>query len=234
MITLLRSCQRRCSRRGKQAAWHSLPDPAAGSRLGPLVALDEIRLPPGERSLFRPAGEAEVVTYLYRGTLSLRDPAGHLAVMHAGEFQRASAGGLWGGEETSVSPAVGVHLFRIRLRPGPQNSALTEQRRFTAAQRRNLLCLVASPDGRQGSLRLYGDVRVCSAIVDPGYHLVYALEPAHSAWLHLVYGEATLEDLVLTAGDGAAVADVPALSLTTGENSEMLLIDVGSEDRSSR
>jgi len=77
---------------------------------------------------------------------------------------------------------------RIRLRA----------KRFSAAERRDGLCVVASPDGRKGSLRIHQDALVYSAMLDPGQHVVHELSPGRKAWLHVVQGEITLGDLVLT------------------------------------
>jgi redox-sensitive bicupin YhaK (pirin superfamily) len=93
-----------------------------------------------------------------------------------------------------------------------------EQKRFTEAQRHNLLCVVVSPDGRQGSLRIHQDALVCSAILDPGNHLVHELAPDRTVWLHVVCGEATINDLVLTQGDGVGITNERSVSFTVQEN----------------
>lgn len=64
-----------------------------------------------------------------------------------------------------------------------------------------------SPDGRNGSLSTHQDALVYSGVLDLGHHLVYKLLPGRSAWLHIVYGEVTLQDLVLTQGDGVGISD---------------------------
>jgi redox-sensitive bicupin YhaK (pirin superfamily) len=95
------------------------------------------------------------------------------------------------------------------------------------AQRRNALCVVASTDGRKGSLRIHQDALVCSSILDSGNHLVHELVQGRRAWLHIIYGEATLNDIVLTQGDGVGVTNEPSVSLTVQENTELLLVDLG-------
>ena len=65
-----------------------------------------------------------------------------------------------------------------------------------------------------------------SALLEPGQHVVHELAPERAAWLHVVQGEVTLGDLVLSAGDGAGISTERAVSLTTRENSEILLFDV--------
>ncbi|MBN1656074.1 MAG: pirin family protein [Deltaproteobacteria bacterium] len=219
--------------RGKQEVWHSFfaedrdhPGPVAGG-FGFLVAFDELRLPPGDSTEPHSDDEAEILTYVYKGALSQEDTAGNSGVIHAGEFQRMSTGRIRH-KETSVSRSDWVHSFQISLRPSEIGIDRDhEQKRFTAAQRRNLLCVVASPDGRKGSLRIYQDVLVYSAILEPGHHLAYELATGRTAWIHVVCGEATLDDIVLTQGDGCGIMNEPSVSLTVQENTEMLLIDLG-------
>ena len=62
-----------------------------------------------------------------------------------------------------------------------------------------------------------------------GKHVVHELREGRSAWLHLVEGEVTLGDLVLSSGDGAGLTAERAVSLTAREETEILLIDLGAE-----
>ena len=235
MNQLLRNSQRHHVRRGKQEVWHSLfaedlPDPLA-SGFGFLVAFDELRLPPDETTEAHSDSEAEVLTYVYKGALSQEDTAGSSSVIHAGEFQRRSTGRCIRPKETSVSRSDWVHMFRIALRPSEIGTDREhEQKRFTEAQRHNLLCVVASPDGRKGSLRIHQDALVHSAILDPGHHLVYELATDRAAWLHAVYGEVRLNDVVLTTGDSVGVMNEHSISFTVQESTEILLVDLGPAD----
>ena len=70
---------------------------------------------------------------------------------------------------------------------------------------------------------------MCSALLDPGQHVVHELLPGRSAWLHLVQGEVTLGDVVLTTGDSAGVTAERAVSLTAQEETEILLLDLGEQ-----
>ena len=104
-----------------------------------------------------------------------------------------------------------------------------EQKRFSTAERRGALCVVASPDARRGSLRLHQDALLYSALLGPGKHVVHALPEGRSAWLHLVEGEITLGDVILFSGDGAGLTGERAVSLTAREETEILLVDLGAE-----
>jgi len=232
MIMLLRNGQRRRVQQGKQEVWHSFfaedhPGQLA-SGFGFLVAFDELKLPPGDNTEPHSDNEAEVLTYVYKGALSQEDSTGNSSVIHAGEFQLMSTGHRIRHKETNASRSDWTRVFQLSLRPSEVGlDCAREQKRFTAAQRRNVLCVVASPDGRKGSLRIHQDALIYSSILDPGQHLVHELLPGRSAWLHIVCGEATLHDIVLTQGDGVGVTNEPSVSLTVQENTEMLLVDLG-------
>lgn len=149
-------------------------------------------------------------------------------VIHSGEFQHMSTGRSIRHKETNASRTNWAHIFRISLRPSEVGlDCVHEQKRFTAAERRNVLRVVASPDGRKGSLRIHQDAFVYSSVLNLGNHVIHELKPNRSAWLHVVSGEALLHELVLARGDGVGVAIEPSVSLTVQENTEILLIDLG-------
>ncbi len=232
MITLRRAQERHHPQARKQQVWHSF-NPRDGAGLpadgfGILEDLSESRLPPGAVSAPHPHQDAEIVTYVFKGALAQEDSSGSSRVVHAGEFQRMTIGRGTRHKETNASRSGWAHIFRISLRPSQVGLASAhEQQRFAAAQRHNLLCVVASPDGRKGSLRILQDAIICSSVLDPGHHIVHELLPGRSAWLHVICGSATLEDIILTEGDGAGVRVERSVSFTAQESTEVLLVDSG-------
>jgi redox-sensitive bicupin YhaK (pirin superfamily) len=232
MISVRRATARHHDRRGKRDVWGTFdprdrPDSLAdGFRA--LETLDECRLPPRAEVGHRAGNDAEIVTYVRMGAVTYEDSLGHTGVIHAGEFQRMCAVPGVRHSETNASRSDWAHVFQIGLRRS--EAALEpgrEQRRFSAAERRGGLCIVASSDARRGSLRLDQDTRMYSALLEPGQHVVHELASERAAWLHLVHGEVTLGDLVLSSGDGAGVTTERAVSLTAREDSEILMFDVG-------
>jgi redox-sensitive bicupin YhaK (pirin superfamily) len=120
-----------------------------------------------------------------------------------------------------------VIAVRISLRPSQAGlDPAQEQKRFSAAQRRNALCVIASPDGRKGSLLIRQDVLAYSSVLGPGHHLIHEMMPGRSAWLHVIFGEVALQDILLTSGDGVGVTAETATSLTAHENTEILLVNL--------
>ena len=101
-----------------------------------------------------------------------------------------------------------------------------EQKRFPVTERRGILRLMDSPDGKDGSLRMHPDIRVYSSLLDIGHHLIHELAPGRGAWLYGVKGRIRLFDHVLRAGDGASLVDEAAVSWTSLEPSEILPFDL--------
>jgi redox-sensitive bicupin YhaK (pirin superfamily) len=236
MITVCRNEARHHQVRGKHEGWDTFHAQQAtlGADIGfgNLELLNEARLAPGASTSPRPARDSEVFTFVREGAITHDDSLGQAAVMHAGEFRRMTVTRSSRNVETNASRTHGAHLFQAWLRP-VQAEPRHEQKRFSTAERRGVLCLVAAPDATRGSLRMRADALVYSALLDAGQHVVHELAEGHSAWLHLVHGGVTLGDLVLETGDGAGIVSERAVSLTARRDTEVLLFDLGTEPRAS-
>ena len=230
MITLRRAEERRHVRGRRYETWFTFSphDVSARPGFGELQSLNEERLAPGVGVPLHAHPATEIVTYVLEGTLAHKDSKGRSSVINAGEFHRMTSTRAMRHSEVNASRSQWAHVFQIGLyspeaRLGPSH----EQKRFSAAERRGILCAIASPDGRQGSLCIQPDAAIYSAMLDPGRHVVHAISPGRRAWLHVVRGEATLGDVVLTTGDGAGFEAERAVSLTAREQTEILLLDLG-------
>jgi redox-sensitive bicupin YhaK (pirin superfamily) len=231
MIHVRRAEARRHDRRHHREVWRTFDPrdrthPIAGG-FGALELLDEDRLPPRAPVPQQPRGDAEIVTYVREGAVAYEDSTGCSGVIRAGEFQRlAAVHGLRHGQ-ANASRTDWAHMLQIRLRPpAVRFESEREQKRFSAAERRGWLRVVASHDAQRGSLRLLQDTRIYSALLERGQHVVHELLHGRGAWLHVVHGELSLGELVLSTGDGAAITTERAVSLTAREDTEILLFDL--------
>jgi redox-sensitive bicupin YhaK (pirin superfamily) len=241
MITLRKDEQRHHVRRGDQDSWltFSAQDRAhpLAAGFGELEVMNEDRLPPGAGAGVPPHRhhDAEIVTYVLEGALAYEDSTGGSGVIQTGEFQRMTTGRGIRHSEANASQTDWAHAFQMWLRPSEAGlEPGREQKRFSAAERRGVLCVIASPDGRKGSLRIHQDVLICSALLDSGQHLAHELSHGRSAWLHVVRGEVMLGDAVLSRGDGAGIASDRVVSLTAREEAEILLVDLCERRTSAR
>lgn len=231
MITLCRATDRRHDLQGEHEVCYTFPadgmhcDVTGG--FGDLEQFGEDRLPPCAIARAWPPHDHEVITYVRQGALSFEDSLGRTGLVRAGEFQRMTTGHRVHHKETNPSQTDWAQVFRLWLRPSePLRDPDYEQKRFSIAERRARLRVVAALDGREGSLRVHQDVFLYSSILDEGQHVVHPLREDRIAWLHLVQGEVSLGDLVVFAGDGAGYSDERAVSLTAREATEILLVDV--------
>jgi len=232
MITLCRSEARGHHRRGKHEGWLTFrAGPSvdgSGSGFGDLELLNEDWLSPGASLAPHPANDSDILTFVREGAITHEDSLGRSGVIHAGEFHRRTAAPSSRNVETNASRTDRAHVFQAWLRRSPVGTGPPfEQKRFSTAERRGIFCLVAAPDARRGSLRLQADVMVYSVLLDVGQHVVHELAEGRNAWLHVVHGEVTLGDLVLTTGDGAGIVAERAVSLTARRDTELLLFYLG-------
>ena len=233
MIALRRSGDRHQVRHKGGETWLSFARPPDGDRdnFGAIVRFEEYRLPPGASfPEVRPV-DADIVTYVREGALVRAPVSGAATFVHPGEFHRAPGADV---VPTKVSRTQSAHLFRAWLlsatdgtgaEPGVERPE--EQRRFSAAERHGLLCVVASSDARNGSLVLRADAVVLSAILEPGQHVVHELVEGRIAWLHIVCGQGALASIELNAGDGVGLSAERSVSFTARDATEIILLDVG-------
>jgi quercetin 2,3-dioxygenase len=229
MITVRAAQERHHVRRRKQEVWHTFQAGAGDvdDGFGVLRRFDEERIPPGGAISARANLDAEVMTYVREGVLTHEDSMGHCGVLQAGEFRLSTARRGVHQMASNASSRDSTQVFRIWLcKGGAELTPEPGQKRLGSADRRGMLCVVVSPDARRGSLRTNQDALICSALLDAGQHVAHELVPGRSAWLHLVRGEVTLGDVVLSTGDGAGFTAEHVVSLIAREASELLLVDV--------
>jgi redox-sensitive bicupin YhaK (pirin superfamily) len=231
MIALRRAEERRHEQTDGREVWFTFSAERGGTdRLaggfGVLAGLSEGWLSPGVTSWRHDPRDAEIITYVTDGAVVHSDSEGRSGIMQAGEFGHLAVVGGFSHSEANASRTNPAHLFRLRFVPPLAGLVNQRQRqRFTAAERRGRLRVVASSDGGDGSLLVRQDALVFSSLLDRGHHVVHELRPGRMAWLHVVSGVGTLRDLVLRDGDGVGLANEPAVAFTAEEATELLLID---------
>jgi hypothetical protein len=192
-----------------------------------LRVINEDRVQPGRGFGTHPHRDMEIVTYVIEGALAHRDSLGNGSVIAPGEVQRMSAGTGVTHSEFNHSPAAVVHLLQIWILP--ERTGLPpsyEQRAFTPAERRGVLRLVASRDGRDGAVTVHQDVDLYATLLAAGDRVALALRSQRHAWVQVVRGDVLVNDAALTAGDGAALSDERAVGVEATADAELLLFDL--------
>lgn len=195
---------------------------------GTIKLFNEYLLPSNESCVLKEDSDSELISYMHKGTLSLAGPTGQSEVTTAGVFRCMIILCTNSQKVTNLSLDNAAHFFRIFLAthpPHPVEGISQNQVHFTFAQRHNILCKIISPDPQKTVLHSRIDTTVYSCILDPGQHVVHALLPGRSAWLHMVSGAVTANGVDLAEGDGMGITDEASLSLTARKTAELLLID---------
>jgi redox-sensitive bicupin YhaK (pirin superfamily) len=169
----------------------------------------------------------EILSYVVSGGLGHRDSMGKSEVIRPHEWQRMTAGTGVRHSEMNASKTEPVHFFQIWIMPEAESIAPGyEQKLFAPEEKSGRLRLVASHDGREGSLKIHQDVSVYNALLKGGEAVEHRLEPGRHAWLQVVKGTVELNGTRLGAGDGAAVSEESTLTITAGDDSEVILFDL--------
>ena len=129
--------------------------------------------------------------------------------------------------EFNASETEVLHFLQIWLNPEREGLEPSyEQARFPDAERVDSLRLVASRDGRDGSLTVHQDVDVFAARLAADKRIRYALRPERHAWVQVIGGKLDLDGARLEAGDAAAVSAESALAFAARADSEFLVFDL--------
>lgn len=192
-----------------------------------LRVMNEDRVQPGQGFGMHAHRDMEIITYVLEGALEHKDSMGNGEVLRPGELQRMSAGTGIEHSEFNPSPTEPVHLYQIWLFPDRRGySPSYEQTAFADDEKRGQFRLVASSDGRQGSLTIHQDAQVYLSLLDHGQQIRHELQPGRHAWLQVLRGTVELQGHSLSAGDGAAVSEEPGLSIEAAEPSAVMLFDL--------
>src|SRR2546428_10381585 len=190
---------------------------------GNLRVINEDRIAPGTGFGTHGHRDMEIISYVLEGALAHKDNMGNGTSIVPGDVQRMSAGK--GVQHSEVNHAQDVtHFLQIWIEPSVTGIPPSyEQKHFDAASKRRRLRLVASPDGREGSVTIHQDAFVYAALLDGADRAVHSLRPGRRAYLHVARGRLTANRQPLQAGDALQAADAAGTVLEKGRDAEDLL-----------
>jgi redox-sensitive bicupin YhaK (pirin superfamily) len=148
-------------------------------------------------------------------------------VIRPGDVQRMSAGTGVLHSEYNPSDKEAVHFLQIWIEPNERGIAPGyEEKHFNSASKRGQLKLIASPDGRDGSVRIHQDAMLFAAMVEGAEVVRHSLGAGRKAWVHVARGEATVNGQPLAAGDALKASGEREIVIEHGRGAEVLLFDL--------
>lgn len=195
---------------------------------GPLRVINDDRVTPGAGFPTHPHGNMEIVSYVLDGALAHKDSLGTGSVIRPGDVQRMSAGSGIRHSEFNASASEPVHFLQIWIVPETEGLAPSyEQKRFPVEEKRGKLRLVASRDGRDGSVTIHRDVDLYATLLSDGESARHTFRPGRAGWLQVARGMARVNDVQLYPGDGVAIEATDDVAITgTSADAEVLLFDI--------
>lgn len=231
MITLRRSDERGHADHGWLNSYHSFSfagyqDPNHMG-FGPLRVINEDRVAPGQGFGAHGHRDMEIISYVLKGALEHKDNMGNGSVLRPGYVQRMSAGKGVMHSEFNHSQEELVHFLQIWIEPnviGIQPGY--EETQFDDEVKGGQLRLIASPDGRDGSVTIHQNAYVYASLLDGPETLSHTLAQGRKAYVHVVRGEVNVNGQVLTGGDAAKLSGETSIELAQAKNAEVLLFDL--------
>ena len=242
MIRIRKSAERGYADHGWLKSFHSFSfadyhDPAHMG-VGNLRVINEDRIAPGTGFGTHGHRDMEIVSYVLDGALAHQDSMGNgtaggaatgkaAGVIRPGDVQRMSAGtGVRHSEFNHASDAT-THFLQIWILPRRSGIAPGyEQKHFDDAAKRGRLALVASPDGREGSVTIHADAAIRAGLFDGDERAELVLDPRRLAYVHVARGSLRANGQPVAAGDALTLDGETRLVLDGGQAAEGLVFDL--------
>ena len=231
MLTIRKAEARGHANHGWLDSYHSFSfadyhDPAHMG-FGPLRVINEDRVQPGSGFGTHGHRDMEIISYVLEGALGHKDSMGNGSSIVPGDVQRMSAGTGVRHSEYNHSQDQVTHFLQIWIEPKSTGIKPSyEQRHFTAADKRGRLRLIASADGRDGSVTINQDASLYAGLFDGAERAELRLAAGRKGYVHVARGAIEVNGQRLNAGDALKLDGVAAIELKDGQGAEVLAFDL--------
>lgn len=192
-----------------------------------LRVINEDHVAPGEGFPTHAHHDMEILTYVISGALEHKDSLGNGSVIRPGDVQRMTAGTGVKHSEYNPSDTEECHLLQIWLLPRDRGLEPSyEEIRVDPEQKRNRLCVIASPDGQDGSVTWNQDAVLHASCFDAGHVENLQIAPGRFGWVQVVSGTLRVNDKTAGPGDGCAISNQKLLTFTAETDTEFLFFDL--------
>lgn len=194
---------------------------------GPLLVINEDRVAAGQGFGAHGHRDMEIISYVLDGALEHKDSMGNGSVLHYGDVQRMTAGTGVRHSEFNHSKTEGVHFLQIWIQPSQTGiEPGYEEKHFTPDSKQGKLRLIASSDGRDGSVLIHQDAAIYATILNGSDQVEHALGEGRAGYVHLIRGTATVNGVTLKAGDALKVIAENSVAISGAEAAELLVFDL--------
>lgn len=196
-----------------------------------LRVLNDDVVAPGRGFGPHPHRDAEILSFVLDGALFHEDSTGGRSRVRAGEIQAMSAGPGVAHAEWNASTTEPVRFVQVWLAPDRRVEAPSFAHGAPGWRHESGPVLVASRDGREGSLRIHADASIFAARLAAGDGFLQPIAHGRAAWLQVLSGRVGAAGEHLGPGDAVGVERTEALAVRAHQDAELLLFDLAATHR---
>ena len=169
----------------------------------------------------------EIISYVLSGELAHEDSMGNIEGIPPGDVQRMSAGSGVTHSEFNHAKDKTTHFLQIWIEPNVMEIEPSyEQKTIPLSDKQGKLRLVASPDGAEGSVKIFADAKIYAGLFDGQQLAQLQLDPKRKAYVHLIQGSLDINGQTLGSGDALLIEAESQLVISNGKSAEVLVFDL--------
>jgi quercetin 2,3-dioxygenase len=231
MVEIRKSNERGYADHGWLKSFHSFSfadyHDAKHMGFGPLRVINEDRVAAGMGFGKHGHRDMEIISYVLEGALAHEDSMGNGSTIKPGDVQRMSAGTGVTHSEFNHSKIGVTHFLQIWIMPNVVGIPPSyEEKHFDVPSKRGQLRLIASADGRDGSVVIHQDARVYAGLFNGGERATLAIAEGRSLYVHVALGSVSVNGRALDAGDALMTNESRQLQIENGAGAEVLVFDL--------
>ena len=189
-----------------------------------LRVINEDHVAPGKGFATHSHEDMEIVSYVISGAVEHKDSLGNIQRVATGEFQLLSAGSGVAHSEYNPSDQDPLVFLQVWIEPSTLGVAPNYQHKYFKPG--DSLQLVASPDGRDGTLRIHQSVSLYRILFNKRGSLTQELQSGRTAYVHVLSGDLSIDRKPMKAGDGAILQHISTLKFRTETGTEALVFEL--------
>ncbi|MEM7672179.1 MAG: pirin family protein [Verrucomicrobiota bacterium] len=192
-------------------------------KFGHLRVMNDDRIGPGGTFPPHPHTDMEIFSYVPEGLIEHKDNLGNSSHVGKNRVQLMTAGRGIVHSEGNPSDTDPTHLYQIWITP--EKRGLTpdyQELDIDESARENTWALLASPDGRNGSMTIRQQAEIRNAHLVSGKSLDLPVGTSQKGWLQVVSGSVASDNHVLKTGDGLAIENENSSQIQALEDADLL------------
>jgi redox-sensitive bicupin YhaK (pirin superfamily) len=172
----------------------------------------------------------EIISYVLSGELAHQDSMGNVESIPPGDVQRMSAGSGVMHSEFNHAKDQTTHLLQIWIEPNVlEIEPGYEQKAIPQVDKEGKLCLVASPTGEDGAVKIFADAKMYAGLFKDNQSAQVKLDPKRKGYIHLIRGSLKVNGQQLHSGDALLIENESSLHVSDGVDAEVLFFDLSQQ-----